>query len=81
MSEVLHNRGNLPFNQSIQDCEVHQYEPQLRAPCASSIAEILIDIEVQVFSSIRLNLVEGRLQNNDGTAYHDADLESLLNKV
>lgn len=36
------------FNESIQECEVHQYEIQLKAPGISSIAEIFIDIEMQV---------------------------------
>lgn len=48
MAEVLHNRGNLVFNESIQECEVHQHEPQLRAHWVSSRPETLIDIEMQV---------------------------------
>lgn len=36
------------FNESIQECEVLHYEIQLKAPGISTIAEILIDIEMQV---------------------------------
>ena len=71
----------LSFDESLQEYEVHEYEPQAGAQLNNAGAEIRINIETQdlfLHPAESYLLIEGKLQKNDDTAYDDADLVSLV---
>lgn len=80
MSNILDIVEPLAFDESLQEYQVHEYEPQAGAQLNNAGAEIRINIETQdlfLHPAESYLLVEGRLQKNDGTAYANADLVSL----
>ena len=84
MSDITAIKEPLVFDETLQEYEYHEYEPITGANLNSSGAEIRINIETQdlfTHPSESYLLVEGRLQKNDGTAYQDADLISLVNNA
>ena len=81
MADMLSITEGLTFDESLQEYQVHEYEPQAGAQLNNAGAEIRINIETQdlfLHPSESYLLIEGRLQKNDGTAYADADLVSLV---
>ncbi len=80
MSNVLITTEGLAFDESLQEYQVHEYEPQTGANLNNQ-GDILINIETQVLllhPAESYLLVEGQLQKNDSSAYADADLVSLF---
>ena len=81
MASLLDIKEGLTFDESLQEYQVHEYEPQSGAQLNNSGAEIRINIETQdlfLHPSESYLLVEGRLMKNDNTAYADADFVSLV---
>ena len=80
MAEILSITEGLTFDESLQEYQVHEYEPQAGAQLNNAGAEIRINIETQdefLHPAESYLLVEGKLQKNDGTAYANGDLVSL----
>ena len=80
MSDILTITEGLTFDESLQEYQVHEYEPQAGAQLNHAGAEIRINIETQdlfLHPAESYLVVEGRLLKNDGNAYADADLVSL----
>ena len=75
MSDILTITEGLTFDESLQEYQVNEYEPQAGANL-NNPGEIRINIETQDRDSYLL--VEVRLQKNDGSAYANADLVSLV---
>lgn len=81
MASLLNIKEGLTFDESLQEYQVHEYEPQSGAQLNNSGSEIRINIETQdlfLHPSESYLLVEGRLMKNDNTAYADADFVSLV---
>ena len=70
----------MTFDESLQEYQVHEYRPQAGANL-NNPGKIRINIETQdlfLHPAESNLLVEGELQKNDGNAYADADLVSLV---
>jgi len=82
--EILNISEEILVDETIQEYEFHEYEPITCANLNNNGAEIRINIETQdIFThpSESYLLVEGRLTKNDGTAYENANMISLIKNI
>ena len=80
-SQILKFTEKPIIDESIQECQYHEYEPQARTNL-NSAGEIVINIELQDLFSHPCEsylVFEGRLTKNDDTAYANADAVALTN--